>query len=432
MHDRFSVMYPQQEGMAFIYDSFGIMPSVVARNPNLSFGAKAVYAYLSTYVNSELAKRGCVKAWPSRERMMYEMGMSVNTLTKYIRELKENGLIEVEQMRESSQDGKTVYSNNAYVLQLYVPVPSQYHNNYDTESESSEPLSVTDFVTLKSCDAQNLNPSNTRSFSNTRSLSINTYVQSDQAAALDDEAESTSHPVDSDESTSVSLQVSESESEKGESPTNQANGDAVASAAFLPDNPENTPKARSLKAKTVERLRQLSRNDYPDDFEQFWQHYPRKEAKAEAFAAWQAAREAGLSDVQLIDAARSYADEVTRLGLEKRYIKLCAGWITEGRVADYIRQNEERALREAAASSFGSLQSDAAVQYRSFFPPLESEVEQAVETPVGDVEHELKERLDEYEKQLRGIRMYSESDIQEMLVEHERLLRARFKARRGI
>jgi len=59
-------------------------------------------------------------------------------------------------------------------------------------------------------------------------------------------------------------------------------------------------------------------------------------------------------------------------------------------------------------------------------------VEQAVETPVRDVEHELKERLDEYEKQLRGIRMYSESDIQEMLVEHERLLRARFKARRGI
>lgn len=148
--------FPHQDGKVFIFDRYGIVPSVVMRNPNLSIGAKALYAYLMTYVNSEQARSGDVKAWPSRDRMMKELGLSVNTLTKYLRELKDAGLIEVQQARETTETGKTVYSNNIYVIQPYVPA----------ESVSQE-FSVTDFVTLKVCDAQNVNQSNTSPSSKT-------------------------------------------------------------------------------------------------------------------------------------------------------------------------------------------------------------------------------------------------------------------------
>lgn len=167
MNNQWSAMFPKQDGKVFIFDHYGIAPSVVLRNPDLSIGAKAVYSYLMTYVNSEQAKSGDVRAWPSRERMMAELGISVNTLTKYLRELKEAELISIEQTREQAEDGKTVYGRNIYVIHPYVPDPAQCHKNCDTEEE----VSVTDFVTLKSCDTQKVNPSNTMSFSNTNSLS---------------------------------------------------------------------------------------------------------------------------------------------------------------------------------------------------------------------------------------------------------------------
>ena len=141
---RWTATFPPQEGKVFIFDRYGIAPSVVMRDPRLSVGAKAVYAYLMTYVNSEQVKSGDVKAWPSRDRMMNELGISVNTLTKYVRELRDAELIDVEQTREQDDDGKTVYGRNIYVIHPYIPDPSPHHKNCDTD----EAVSITNSVTL--------------------------------------------------------------------------------------------------------------------------------------------------------------------------------------------------------------------------------------------------------------------------------------------
>ena len=102
-----------------VFSHYGPAPAVVFRNPNLSPGAKAVYGYLCTFVNSDEVRQGDMKAWPSRRRMERELGISSNTLSKYLRELRDHALIKIQRTRVL-RDGRVVYGNNLYILQASV------------------------------------------------------------------------------------------------------------------------------------------------------------------------------------------------------------------------------------------------------------------------------------------------------------------------
>jgi DNA-binding transcriptional MocR family regulator len=67
-------------------------------------------------------KSGKMKARPSKRRMQRELGMSNNTLNKYLKELREFGLIEVKQTRVL-RDGRKEYGNNIYTLRSHVDFP---------------------------------------------------------------------------------------------------------------------------------------------------------------------------------------------------------------------------------------------------------------------------------------------------------------------
>lgn len=105
-----------------VFGHYGPAPSVVFRSPELSAGAKAAYAYLCTYVSLKDVKSGKMKARPSKRRMQRELGMSNNTLNKYLKELREFGLIEVKQTRVL-RDGRKEYGNNIYTLRSHVDFP---------------------------------------------------------------------------------------------------------------------------------------------------------------------------------------------------------------------------------------------------------------------------------------------------------------------
>lgn len=57
---------------------------------------------------------------------------------------------------------------------------------------------------------------------------------------------------------------------------------------------------------------------YPDEFEQLWQHYPNKKGKKAAFKKWKATLNKGADNQSLIKAAKNYAEVCE--GREKRYI----------------------------------------------------------------------------------------------------------------
>ncbi len=161
---RWERMGREQEGRTFVFRHYGLAPAVVFRNPNLSVGAKALYGHLATFVNGEQMKRGSLHAWPSRERIMKDLNISVNTFGKYLKELKDASLIEVQQVRRTLEEGRQAYGNNLYILQTHI-------NNGDDERPNYQNVSDSKTDPLKSCDSQEVNISSTRSLSSTRSES---------------------------------------------------------------------------------------------------------------------------------------------------------------------------------------------------------------------------------------------------------------------
>ncbi len=68
-------------------------------------------------------------------------------------------------------------------------------------------------------------------------------------------------------------------------------------------------------------------NIYPGEFETFWQHYPRHEAKQTALKCWNARINQGESPDDMITGAKNYAASCKAKETEPKYIKLPATFI---------------------------------------------------------------------------------------------------------
>lgn len=89
---------------------------------------------------------------------------------------------------------------------------------------------------------------------------------------------------------------------------------------------KRTTKSRPEKTETVveekrEPEPQPKAVNYGSGFLDFWEAYPRKTGKAEAYAKYQARLKDGWSEDQLLSAAQSYADECKSEHTEAKYIK---------------------------------------------------------------------------------------------------------------
>lgn len=106
-----------------IYDvGFGVLPKRVMIDTNLSIQAKAIFAYLCTYAGNG------DNAFPGRKLITYQLGISKDTFTKYMKELKKYGYVEV--YKSERKNGK--FSHNIYKL---IPCPKiSYTVLPDTET----------------------------------------------------------------------------------------------------------------------------------------------------------------------------------------------------------------------------------------------------------------------------------------------------------
>ena len=121
------------------------------------------------------------------------------------------------------------------------------------------------------------------------------------------------------------------------------------------------PKA-PVKAKKSKKRR----NDYPDDFEEFWRIYPRREDKKKAFKVWQTALKNGATADEIIAGAARYAKY--RAGEPEQYTKHPSTWLNgdcweneystagtgygSGQYGSRLSPEEAALNREAIASTF--------------------------------------------------------------------------------
>lgn len=131
-----------------IYDSgFGILPKNVMIDTELSLQAKGLFAYFVSYAgNSD-------NAFPSRSLIQHQLGIGKDTLTKYLKELKLRGYVEVTQNTEKGR-----FSNNVYKL---VPYPKNTAS-VNTPSENTSTAEVP--TNNNNINKNNINKNNTSKY----------------------------------------------------------------------------------------------------------------------------------------------------------------------------------------------------------------------------------------------------------------------------
>ena len=102
-------------------------------------------------------------------------------------------------------------------------------------------------------------------------------------------------------------------------------------------NTEETEPPKRIKKK----------NDYPEDFEKFWQVYPRRIGKGEAYKCYKARVNDGWSPENLVQAAERYALQVEKMHTEEKYIKHPKTFLSASTpFTDYIEDQNEDLLKD--------------------------------------------------------------------------------------
>lgn len=118
---------------------YGIIPKSVMQDTNLNIGAKAVYAYFCSFTG---AGNNC---FPTRDKICSDLGVSKDTLSKYLKNLVESGYLIVEQAKENGK-----FSHNIYTLPSEIMPPNEITDTEITVSEKTVPdNSVSDELDTK-------------------------------------------------------------------------------------------------------------------------------------------------------------------------------------------------------------------------------------------------------------------------------------------
>ncbi|WP_333860767.1 helix-turn-helix domain-containing protein [Clostridium sp.] len=119
-------------------DGYGIVAKRVMRDNEISIGAKCLYAYLCTFIDT---KAGNTNSFPGRNKICFDLKISKDTFGKYRKELEAKGYLIVTQKKE---DKSKKFAHNVYSIET-IPCPKKpdteepdtekpYPENLDTKS----------------------------------------------------------------------------------------------------------------------------------------------------------------------------------------------------------------------------------------------------------------------------------------------------------
>nr|DAV57887.1 MAG TPA: helix-turn-helix domain protein [Caudoviricetes sp.] len=122
------------KGIKLNKDGYGFIPKMVMQDENISIAAKAIYSYFCSFTGAG----DC--CFPTRKRICFDMGISNDSLGKYIKQLADNGYLIVEQVKENGR-----FSHNIYALpDTKLPCPKisdtekTEYENLDTKNNNNK------------------------------------------------------------------------------------------------------------------------------------------------------------------------------------------------------------------------------------------------------------------------------------------------------
>lgn len=96
-------------------------------------------------------------------------------------------------------------------------------------------------------------------------------------------------------------------------------------------------------------FKKTGKDGFTQEFEEFWEYYPRQIEKKRAFRAWKARLREGVDPEILIQACKNYAAYCTKQGLEQRYIKHASTFLGPDKpFEEYINGPPETVQQESS------------------------------------------------------------------------------------
>ena len=102
---------------------YGMVPKLVMQDKRLTAVSKAIYAYFCSYAGVGQT------AFPSRAKIISDLGLSINTYYKHFGLLKEYGYVKAEQQKTK----KGQFKRNLYTLMSGITDDESYNKNQDAE-----------------------------------------------------------------------------------------------------------------------------------------------------------------------------------------------------------------------------------------------------------------------------------------------------------
>jgi len=109
------------------------------------------------------------------------------------------------------------------------------------------------------------------------------------------------------------------------------------------DNENDIAKAIYINQKKTKQKK--SESCYSNDFESFWEVYPRKSDKGEAYKKYLTRLKDGWSPEQLLTAAKKYRAQIIAARTDQKYIKLCKTFLSDTTpFTDYLTKTERQGV----------------------------------------------------------------------------------------
>ena len=116
------------------------------------------------------------------------------------------------------------------------------------------------------------------------------------------------------------------------------------------DNDNDIAKAIYINQK---KTKQKKSESYSNDFECFWEMYPRKSDKGSAYKKYLTRLKDGWSPEQLLTAAKKYRAQIVANRTEQKYIKLCKTFLSDTTpFADYLTKTERHGVSNDAENPY--------------------------------------------------------------------------------
>lgn len=123
---------------------------------------------------------------------------------------------------------------------------------------------------------------------------------------------------------------------------NQADNDIDNDNDIDIDNENDIAKAIYINQK---KTKQKKSESYSNDFESFWEIYPRKSDKGSAYKKYLTRLKDGWSPEQLLTAAKKYKAQIIANRTDQKYIKLCKTFLSDTTpFADYLTKTERQGV----------------------------------------------------------------------------------------